>query len=314
MTLDATAAAIVAQIDVVMSRIGTEITDASQARALMATPPATLADPTPVGSVANRTVPGPQGRTVPVRIYRPLNEPAAPPPAMVFCHGGGWVFGDLDGHDDICRRLANRIGCVVISVDYRLAPEHPFPEPLEDVYAVLKWAAQQGDSLLVDTERLVLAGDSAGGNLAAAAALLARDQGGPHVAFQLLIYPVLDADFTRASYVENAKGYPLTAEHMRWYWDQYAIVTARAEPYAAPLQTPNLSGLPPAHVITAEYDVLRDEGENYAKRLHEAGVPVTVQRYPGAFHGFFGFGALLPIAREAFGEAVAQVRAVLHRS
>lgn len=314
MTLDATSAAIVAQIDVVMSRVGTEITDASQARALMATPPGALADPTPVGSVANRTVPGPQGRTVPVRIYRPLDEPADPPPVMVFSHGGGWVFGDLDGHDDICRRLANRIGCVVVSVDYRLAPEHPFPEPLEDVYAVLEWVAQQGDSLLVDTERLVLAGDSAGGNLAAAAALLARDRGGPHLAFQLLIYPVLDADFTRPSYVENAKGYLLTADHMRWYWDQYAAASARTQPYAAPLQAPDLSGLPPAHVITAEYDVLRDEGENYAERLRGASVPVSMQRYSGAFHGFFGFGALLPIAREAFGEAVAQARAVLHRS
>ncbi|MEU6379422.1 alpha/beta hydrolase [Streptomyces sp. NPDC046909] len=307
MALSATAAAIVAEIDLVMSRIGTEITDAAEARKLMATPPEALTDPTPVGSVEDRTVPGPHGRTVPVRVYRPLDEPASPAPLMVFCHGGGWTFGDLDGHDDICRRLANRTSCAVVSVDYGLAPEHPFPEPLEDVYAVLEWAARQGGPV-------VLAGDSAGGNLAAAAALLARDRHGPAVAFQLLIYPVLDTDFTRLSYVENATGYLLTADHMRWFWDQYAIdPSARADPYAAPLRAPDLTGLPPAHIVTAEHDVLRDEGEHYAERLREAGVSVTAHRCAGAFHGFFGFGALLPVAREAFGEAVAQVRAALDR-
>lgn len=310
MPLDEVSAAIVAQIDVVLSRIGTEITDAAQARQLTATPPDAVPEPLPVGSVEDRTIPGPRG-PLPVRVYRPPHELAAPLPAMVFCHGGGWVFGDLDGHDDICRRFARDIGCVVVSVDYGLAPEHPFPQPLDDVYAALCWVAEQCGPLGVDPGRLVLAGDSAGGNLAAAAALLTRDRGGPAVAFQLLVYPVLDCDFDRTSYEKNGSGYLLTSGHMRWFWDQYADSSARLDPYAAPLRAADLSGLPPAHIVTAEYDVLRDEGEEYARRLRGAGVHVSVRRYPGAFHGFLGFGALLPVAREAFGEAVARIAGAL---
>lgn len=311
MPLDAASAAIVAQIDQVMSGIGSEVTDPVVARRLTAVPPKALADATPVGSVDNRTIPGPDGDALPIRLYRPVAAPAVRLPVMVFFHGGGWVIGDLEGHDDICRRLANRIGCVVVSVDYRLAPEHPFPAPLEDAYTALVWTADHAEELHVDPGRIVIAGDSAGGNLAAAATLLTRGRGGPEIAFQLLIYPVLDYNFERGSYLENgATGQVLTTRHMQWFWDQYADPSARKDAYAAPLRAADLSDLPPAHVISAQYDVLRDEAEEYAARLREAGVPVTCQRYPG-FHGFFGYGALLPVARQAFEDAVRQVKAAL---
>ena len=244
----------------------------------------------------------------------PAMKTSDPPPLVVFCHGGGWVFGDLDGHDAICRQLANRSSCVVMSVDYRLAPEHRFPAPLEDAYAALEWAAGHGDELRADTTRLVMAGDSAGGNLAAAATLLARDRGGPTVAFQLLIYPVLDADFSRPSYVENATGYLLTAKQMQWFWDQYADESDRRNPHASPVWASDLTGLPPAHIVLGEYDVLRDEGQHYANRLREAGVATSVTTYPGAFHGFFGFGALIPVAKSAFEDAVAAMRSVIFPS
>ncbi|NIY64202.1 alpha/beta hydrolase [Streptomyces malaysiensis] len=311
MPLDEASTAIVARIDETMARIGTEITDPAEARLLTATPPEALANPTPVGSVEDRTIPGLHGYEVPVRVYRPLDESADPPPVMLFCHGGGWVLGDLDGHDGICRQLSNRVGCVVLSVGYRLAPEHGFPAPLEDMYAALVWTAAHSDDLRVDRTRLIVAGDSSGGNLAAAAALLARDRNGPPIAFQLLVYPVVDHDFGRDSYVENGSGYPLSAGLMRWFWDHYADESVRLNPYATPMRAPDLANLPPAHIVSAQYDVLRDEDEAYARRLRDAGVAVSLRCYPGAFHGFFGFGARLPVARKAFDDAVRQVRAAL---
>lgn len=308
MALDEVSAAIVAEWGEPFTRIGIEVTDAAEARRLTAIDPELLQDPVEVGAVEDRTIPSDTSRDIPVRIYRPLHETASPPPLMVFCHGGGWVLGDLDGHDAICRELANRAGVVVLSVDYRLAPEHKFPAPVEDVYASLVWAAANTDALRVDPSRVVIAGDSAGGNLAAAATLMSRDRGGPHIAFQLLVYPVLDADFSRPSYKDNAEGFLLTARNMHWFWDQYADPAVRANPYVSPLRAADLSGLPRAHIVLGEHDVLRDEGEEYAARLLAAGTPVTVRTYPGGFHGFFGFGAVVPVARKAFADAVRELR------
>jgi acetyl esterase len=261
----------------------------------------------PIEAVEDRHVSGPDGE-IPVRIYSPAV--ARPAPAIVSFHGGGWVIGDLDGYEASCRMIANSVGCVVVSVDYRLAPEHPFPAAPEDAYAATRWAAEHAAELGVDPRRLAVAGDSAGGNLAAVCALMARDRGGPDLVFQLLIYPVTDFSFDTPSYEENAKGYFLEAETMRWYWRQYLRDSADGtDPYASPLRAPDLSRLPPALVITAGYDPLRDEGEAYGRRLREAGVDATVSRYDTMFHGFFGFGRLLDAAVPANKEAFAALQA-----
>ena len=262
-----------------------------------------------VAEVSDRRIPGPAGE-IPVRIYRP--EGRAPFPALVYFHGGGWVIGSVETHDGSCRDLANRIGCVVVSVDYRLAPESRFPAAAEDCFAATRWVAAHAGELGVDARRIGVGGDSAGGNLAAVVALMARDRSGPALRHQLLVYPVTDADFTRASYRENAEGYLLTTKAMEWFWGHYAPEAAqRTEPYAAPLRAKDLAGLPPAFVLTAEYDPLRDEGEAYAQRLEQAGVPTVRTRYAGAIHGFFAMGLLAQVARDAVDEAVAAVRAAL---
>jgi acetyl esterase len=262
-----------------------------------------------IAGVEDRKIPGPAGE-IPVRIYRPDGK--APLPALVYFHGGGWVIGSLETHDGSCRDLANRVGCVVVSVDYRLAPEHRYPAAAEDCFAATKWVAANAAALGVDPKRIAIGGDSAGGNLAAAVALMARDRRGPALRHQLLIYPVTDADFTRASYRENAEGYLLTTQAMEWFWGHYVPEAAqRKEPYAAPLQAKDLAGLPPAFVITAEYDPLRDEGEAYAKRLQEAGVRTTLKRYDGAIHGFFAMGLLAEVARTAVADAVVALRSAL---
>jgi acetyl esterase len=262
-----------------------------------------------IAAVEDRRIPGPAGE-IPVRVYRP--EGKAPFPALVYFHGGGWVIGSLETHDGSCRDLANRIGCVVVSVDYRLAPESRYPAAAEDCFAATKWVAEHARELGVDASRIGIGGDSAGGNLSAAVALMARDRRGPALRHQLLIYPVTDADFTRPSYRENAEGYLLTTKAMEWFWDHYAPDRAqREEPYAAPLRAKDLAGLPPAFVITAEYDPLRDEGEAYAKRLQQAGVATTLRRYDGAIHGFFAMGLLAEVARTAVDDAAAAVKARL---
>jgi acetyl esterase len=238
----------------------------------------------PVARVDNRTVPGPHGG-VPIRIYRP--EGSGPFPMVLYLHGGGWTVGNLDTHDGICRSFCHRLGAVVISVDYRLAPENKFPVPLEDCYAALQWSATHAAEIQGDHTRLAVAGDSAGGNLAAAVALYARDHGGPQLCHQVLIYPVTNHAFDTASYWENTVGHGLTRDSMLWFWDNYLNnATDGGNPYASPLQANDLSGLPPALILTAHYDPLRDEGEAYGARLHQAGVPVQVTRYLGMFHGF----------------------------
>jgi acetyl esterase len=257
--------------------------------------------PTPVTGVEDRAVPGPGGE-IPVRIY--TFDAATPGAGLVYFHGGGWVIGDLESHDETCRLLAARSGAVVVATQYRLAPETRFPGAAEDCYATARWVSENAASLGIDPGRLAIGGDSAGGNLTAVVAQMARDRGGPSLRFQLLIYPVTDCDFETASYSENADGYFLTRRSMQWFWDHYVPDPAdRVHAYASPLRAKSLSELPPALVITAEYDPLRDEGEAYAKALEEAGVTVKCSRYDGMLHGFFGFTRLVDQAERAVDEA-----------
>jgi acetyl esterase len=257
--------------------------DPLQAREFMKTmrPPG---EPEAVALVENRLIPGPSGQ-IPVRIY--WGAQTAGLPILVYFHGGGWVIGDLDSHDGACRTLANKAGCIVVSVDYRLAPEHRFPAAVDDCYAATVWAAENAASLGGDALKLAVGGDSAGGNLAAVVALKAREQRGPAITHQLLVYPVTDFDFSTPSYSDNGDGYLLTKAGMEWFWNHYLGELDGADVYASPMRAKDLSGLPPATVLTAEYDPLRDEGERYAKRLQEAGVRTTLTRYDGQIHGFF---------------------------
>jgi acetyl esterase len=259
-----------------------------------------------VAAVDDRRIPGPAGE-IPVRVYTPAGS--GPFAALVWFHGGGWVLGDIPGADVTCRELANAAGCVVVSVDYRLAPESEFPAAADDCYAATRWVADHATSLGIDPKRLAIGGDSAGGNLAAVTALRARDQGGPALAFQLLVYPATDAACDTPSYHDNADGYLLTKDSMAWFWDHYLRNDAdRANPHASPLRAESLEGLPPALVITAEFDPLRDEGEAYGKRVRQAGVPVAISRYDGTIHGFFTMTGFLDLARNAVAEAAAALR------
>lgn len=266
-------------------------------------------EPENVGDVRDILVPGPAG-ALPVRLYHPA--PGEDSPLLVYFHGGGWVIGDLEIVDKPCRALANASGCVVASVNYRLSPETKFPGPAEDCYAATKWLAEHAQAIGADGRFVAVAGDSAGGNLAAAVALMARDRGGPALSYQLLIYPVTApvAGTQSASYQENAEGYLLTKGSMEWFWDHYLASPDDAKnPYAAPLHAPDLSRLPPAMVITAEFDPLRDEGLAYAKRLQEAGVPVTASHYSGLIHAFFWLAGALDAGRELTAEIGAELRA-----
>jgi acetyl esterase len=260
----------------------------------------------PVARVEERTVPGPAGE-IPVRVFTP--EGAGPLPALVYFHGGGWVIGSIRTHDATARAVANASGCVVVSVEYRLAPEHRYPAAADDCFAVTRHVAEHPDEFGALPGAVAVGGDSAGGNLAAVVALMARDRGGPAIAFQLLVYPVTNYDYGTVSYRDNAQGYGMTDRDMVWFWDQYLPnAEAGKEPYASPLRAPDLSGLPPALVITAEYDVLRDEGEAYAERLRAAGVPVTATRYDGVQHGFFQMPLLIAKGRQAIDQAGGALR------
>jgi acetyl esterase len=260
----------------------------------------------PVHQVEDRIIPGPEGE-IPVRIYRPEGD--GPLPALVYFHGGGWVIGNIQTHDAVARSLTNGAQCVVISVDYRLAPEHKFPAAAEDAYAATRWVAENAAAIGVDPARIAVGGDSAGGNLAAVVALMAKERGGPPLVYQMLIYPVTDFNLETASYQQNAEGYLLTKRSMIWFWNHYLRDESDArDPHASPLQAADLSGLPPALVITAEFDPLRDEGAAYAERLRQAGVPVVYSNYDGMIHGFFGMSLLLDKAKQAVGEACGALR------
>ncbi|MGD0438044.1 MAG: alpha/beta hydrolase [Bryobacteraceae bacterium] len=265
--------------------------------------------PEPVQSIENLRIPGPDG-DIPIRIYTPAT--AAPRPAMVYFHGGGWVICDLDTHEVQCSAIARRAGAVVVSVDYRLAPEHKFPAAVTDSYAATVWVAANAGRLGIDPRRISVGGDSAGGNLAAVVSLKSRDERGPAIALQALVYPVTDlSSFDTGSYREFAQGYQLTKPEMEWFRDQYlSSAEDRRHPHASPLLERDLRGLPPALVITAECDPLRDEGEAYAKRLEDAGVTVTSTRYAGMIHPFFSLTAVIP---QAF-DAIQQVADAVQRA
>lgn len=306
MSLDPQIASLIGDLDAGFPPVHTMT--GAQARATIRSRFVPAADPEPVGSVTNRRIPGPGG-DISVRIYRPLTTEEVAP-ALVYAHGGGFVFCDLDSHDGLCRSLTNRTGAVVISVDYRLAPEHPWPAAAEDVHAAASWAAEQARSLSVDPGRIAVGGDSAGGNLATVAALMARDRGGPALAAQVLLYPVIAADFDNDSYRAFGSGYYNPKPALQWYWDQYVPTAAdRQHPYASPLKA-NLSGLPPAVMALAGHDPLHDEGLAYANALEAAGVSVTRLPYPGGVHGFLTM-PMLDLAQRARTEVSAEVARVL---
>ena len=240
----------------------------------------------PIADVEDRNMMG-----VSVRIYRPVAIGVLP--VFIYFHGGGWVIGGIETHDTLCRRIANRARCAVISVDYRLAPEHRYPAAFDDCYEVTNYVSNNGRELKIDDSRIAVGGDSAGGNLAAAVSLAARDRGGPKIDFQVLVYPAVEMDFDNGSYAEFADGFGLTRTSMLWFFEQYfGSLDRDLPPYAIPSLAADVSGLPHTHVVTAEYDVLRDEGEAFAARLQKEGTPATVKRYDGMIHGFFHFGGL----------------------
>ncbi|QIP10057.1 alpha/beta hydrolase [Bradyrhizobium symbiodeficiens] len=265
---------------------------------------ATNPEPPELARIAPLSIPAPHG-AIPARLYVP-KEPRRHDglaPALVFFHGGGWVIGDLDSHDVVCRQLAEAGALMVISVDYRLAPEHKFPAAADDAIAATQWIAANARDFGIDASRLSIGGDSAGGNLTAVVALAARDAGGPALAGQVLIYPATDFAMTHGSHSEPETSVLLTHSVIRWFRDHYLNGVADIHDWrASPARAQNLAGLPPAYVLTAGADPLRDEGDEYAARLEQAGVSVTTKHYPGQFHGFFTMGKLLQQANVAVGE------------
>ncbi|GAA4485705.1 alpha/beta hydrolase [Rhodococcus olei] len=252
----------------------------------------------PVHAVEETTAPAAAGHRVPVRIYRPTADAGLP--VLVYLHGGGWILGDLDTVDAVSRRLAVTTGHAVVAVDYRLAPEHPFPVPLDDCYAAVSWLADNGARLGLDVGRLVVCGDSAGGHLTLGVAARARDEKGPHISLQVLIYPAVDDDMQTDSYRANGEGYFLTRDALATMWSCLAPESVREHPYVTPLRNGRLDGLPPAVVVTAGFDPLRSEGEELVVRLGEAGVPVSHRNFPGQIHGFLWMAGRLPAALDAF--------------
>jgi acetyl esterase len=262
-----------------------------------------------VHKVENRAIPGPGG-DIPIRIYTPS---VAPNGILVFYHGGGWVVGDLESHDYVCRALTNAAGCTVVAVDYRLAPEHKFPAGPEDCYAAANWVAHNAALLGSDDGHVAVGGDSAGGNLAAVVALMGRDRGGPKLRHQMMIYPAIDAAMDTASQKEFTQdGYVLSRLDMEWFWGHYLAKPGDGDnPYASPNRARDLRGLPPAHIITAEFDPLRDEGEAYAELLKKAGNRVKLKRYAGVVHGFVSLAAVIDQGKTGTRELAEELKASL---
>ncbi len=286
---------------------------AEQARAKMRA--LVEAHPTPAPAiyrVEDRHIEGANGQ-IAARVYTPEGSP--PMGVLVYFHGGGWVLGDLESHDPVCRALANGAGCVVVSIDYRLAPEHVFPAGAEDCYAATKWVAENAAALGADASRMAVGGDSAGGNLAAVVSMMARDRGGPKLNFQLLLYPVTDCALDTPSHKEfAADGYVLSRADMEWFWKNYLDPgVEKNNPYACPLRAKNLKGLPPALVLTASHDPLRDEGERFAERLIAAGINVTCTRYEGVTHAFVSFADALDKGKEGLRQAADALKAAFAR-
>jgi acetyl esterase len=265
--------------------------------------------PKEVAKTEDRKIPGPAG-DIPIRIYTPAG--AGPFGTLVFFHGGGWVIGSIETHDHTCRDLTAGAGCVTISVGYRLAPESKFPAGPEDCYAATKWVADNARALNVDANRIAVGGDSAGGNLAAVIPQMARDRGSPKIAFQLLIYPATDcANQTPSQHEFNEDGYILSRRDMEWFYGHYLAANDSSNPYACPALAKNFANLPPAFVVTAEFDPLRDEGESYAEALRQAGVAVKAKRYDGVCHGFVSMAKLLDIGKRAVADCCAELRAAI---
>ena len=262
-----------------------------------------------VESISDVAIPA-NSTSLPIRIYRP--SPREDLPVVLMLHGGGWVIGDLTTVDGQCREVAVGTGAIVVAVDYRLAPEHRFPTAAEDCYAALKWTHDNIHVYGGDASRIGVAGDSAGGNLAAVVAQMSRDLQGPELRCQLLVYPVIDGtNFDTRSYLANAEGYGLTRDDMVWFWEQYSSDVDRSNPYASPILADSLCDLPPALVMTAEYDVLRDEGEAYADRLRIDGTDAEVARFDGFIHGFFAETHTIPETRKAMVLACQMLRKYL---
>jgi len=263
-------------------------------------------DPEAIENVENLNIPGPAGK-IPVRIYMP--EKGGPFPVVVYYHGGGFVFCNLDTHDNVCRSLAKRAGCVVVSVGYRLAPENKFPAAIEDAYVATKWVANNSMRISTDLTRIAVAGDSSGGTLAAVVSLMARNQNEPSLVYQVLVNPAANlSSLNTDSYRNYAEGYGQTKALIEWCRGHYLEKDDWGHPYASPLLEKDLSGLPPALVITSEFDVLRDEGEAYANRLQQAGVPVKYTRYHGMIHFGVMWAVASDLARDAINEAIAALR------
>lgn len=308
MSLDPQIATLIEALDAGFPPV--HIMTGAEARAAIRSRFVAPAEPEPVDAVEDLEIPGGDG-PVAVRIYRPSSAEGLP--VLVYAHGGGFVFCDLDSHDGLCRNLANLIPAVVVSVDYRLAPEHRWPAAAEDFYAATRWVADNAAAIGADANRIVVAGDSAGGNLAAVTALMARDRGGPALAAQLLLYPMIAADFETESYRLYGKGFYNPRPALQWYWDQYVPSHShRTHAYASPLQA-DLEGLPPAVVVVAGHDPLRDEGVAYTDALTAAGVHTVRCEFDGGIHGFMTM-PMLDIAHEArrrAGRELAQVLAGL---
>lgn len=265
-------------------------------------------EPEEVAESRDINIPGPGG-DIPATVTTPKGAGNGPLGCLIYYHGGGWVLGDRVTLNPTVTRLANQAGCKVVSIDYRLAPEHKFPAPLDDCYATLQWVVANASTLGIDPAKIAVGGDSAGGNLAAAVALRARDEKGPAIKFQVLVYPVTHHDFGTVSYSDNADGYLLTRTMMDWFWNHYVRdANDSKNPYVSPLLAKDLSGLPDAVVYTAEFDPLRDEGEAYAKRMSEAGVSVAHKRYDGQIHAFWQMGGVFPAAADAIADAAAHLR------
>jgi acetyl esterase len=265
------------------------------------------ADPQPVALLRDLEAPRPDGGAIPLRLYRGAGTQASEAlPVLVYFHGGGWVIGDLESHDPVCRHLANRARCAVVSVDYRLAPEHKFPAAVEDCFAATAWVAGAGPALGIDAGRLAVGGDSAGGNLAAVVSILARDRGGPPIRHQLLIYPAVDAAMDHPSIHRFAEGHLLTRATMEWFYAQYLRGPGDIDDWrASPLRASDLSRLPPAFVVTGGYDLLCDEGDAYARRLERCGVSVRLRHHAEQIHGFCSMGKIIKAAGAALDEAAA---------
>ena len=287
--------------------------DIAEYRRITMPNPVFIGEPEPIHQVEHRVISGPTGY-LPIRIYRPSDEPNLP--VMVYFHGGGWVIGNMDGFEPTVRSVANKGNIVVVQVQYQKAPENPFPAPFDDCYATLEWVVRNSEALRIDSKKIGVGGDSAGGNLAAAVAIKARDTRLIDLAFQMLVYPCTGNDGTLPSAIKNAEGFGLTSQVMRWYENQYAQAPEhKSHPYAFPAALEDLSGLAPAIVLTAEYDTLADDGRIYAERLANAGVPVHFKEYEGAIHGFNALAGVAPeFVREVQFELANQINKFLGKN